>query len=187
MVKASHWSSESYRLYTCVTFALPSQSMQLNGQGISLVIRRLQVVHICNLHSSSQSMQLNGQNISLVIRRLQVVHIYVTGFNLPSQSMYLNGQSNSCSLDINSQSQGLNKYLTGDHITSRQVRIGTYKNVPVCTKIIISITTQYPCSPLHKQIVVMLTGTSRSKHNTEPNMRPLKKARHGLYKTWISQ
>ena len=73
------------------TSVLSSQSMQLNGQSISLVIRRLQVVHVCNLHSSSQSMQLNGQSISLVIRRLQVVHI--CNLHSSSQFMQLNGQS----------------------------------------------------------------------------------------------
>ena len=29
MVRASHWSSEGYRLYTYVTFALTSQSMHV--------------------------------------------------------------------------------------------------------------------------------------------------------------
>ena len=107
MVRASHWSAKCDRWYTYVTFALPSESMQLNGQSISLVIRRLHagcihmeplLYHLSPCSSmvrvsywssegyrlytyvtfalSSQSMQLNGQSISLVIRRLQVVHIY---------------------------------------------------------------------------------------------------------------
>ena len=52
-----------------VTFARHlHEFVQLNfNQSISLVIRKLQVVHICNFHSLSQSMQFNSQNISLVV------------------------------------------------------------------------------------------------------------------------
>ena len=41
-------------LYTYVTFALQSESMysSIYGRSISLAIRRLRVVHICNLHST---------------------------------------------------------------------------------------------------------------------------------------
>ena len=52
--------------------------MQLNGQSISLVIRRLQDAHICNLHSSSQSMYPSDQSIKLVIRRLHIVQKCIT-------------------------------------------------------------------------------------------------------------
>ena len=73
-------------LYILCNLHSSSQSMQLNGYSISLVIRRLQVVHICNLHSS-QSMQLNGQSISLVIKRLQVVYVTFTHHLSPCSSM----------------------------------------------------------------------------------------------------
>ena len=73
MVRASHWSSEGYRLYTYVTFALPSQSMQLNGYRTShWSSEGYRLYTYVTFALPSQSTQLNGQNISLVIRTLKV-------------------------------------------------------------------------------------------------------------------
>lgn len=61
IIGASCYSLEGRGLYTYVTFTPHYKSMYLNGQSVRMVfsrlvvVRRLRVVHICNLHSQCWS------------------------------------------------------------------------------------------------------------------------------------